>query len=79
MVAAVVMEEERRAVIDEVDLAMPEKQVRISRGAVDVLGKSVEPDGERSLCGRGFVTRRRIEHGGAGKVIQREVESERWI
>ena len=71
----VVVEEERGSVIDGVELAVPDEQVSVARGAVDVEHKGVEPDEERGFVGRSGVARGGIEHGGAGQKVEAEVEA----
>jgi hypothetical protein len=71
-----VVKVECRAVIDEVKLTMPVEEIGVARGAVDVEGEGVEPDGERGDVGVGFVARCGIEHRGAGEIIEGQVESD---
>ena len=54
------VEEEGGAVVDGVELAVPDEEVGIARGAVDVLDEGVEPDEERGFVGRGGVASGRI-------------------
>ena len=61
--------------IDRVELVMPDKQIRIARGAVDILGERVEPHQHGSFVRVRFVRSRGIEHDGAGKIIEREVQA----
>ena len=71
----VVMEEERGAVVDGVEPAMPDEEIGVARGAIDVEHEGVEPDQQRGFVGRGLVARGGIEHGGAGEIVEGEVEA----
>ncbi|MNT20103.1 hypothetical protein D3C72_1554000 [compost metagenome] len=73
-VGPVVMEVHRRAVVDQIQLAVPHHQVRIARGAVDVAGERIEPDDAR---GQVSVHRhcRRVVVDRAGQVIQTQVQA----
>ena len=71
----VVVKEEGGAVVDGVELTVPDEEVGIARRAVDVLREGVEPDEHGGfIYGRG-VARGGVEHGGAGEVVESEVEA----
>ena len=50
------MKVQRRAVIDQLQLAMPHQQIRIARGAIDIGDEGVEPHDTRGEIGVRLVT-----------------------
>ena len=79
-----VVEVERRAVVDQPEPAVPEEQVRVLRGAVDVRHERVEPDDRGRELGRGRRPGRRAERQRAREEVDAEVEararaSRSWI
>ena len=72
-----VVEVERRAVVDEPELAMPDQHVGVARGPVEVGHEGVEPDDARGELGIGRVGER-VEGEGAREVVEAEVECRRW-
>jgi hypothetical protein len=75
-VGPVVMEVESSAVVDEVELAVPVEEIGVASGAVDVEGEGVEPDGEGGDLRIGFVAGCGVEHGGAGEIVESEVQAD---
>ena len=71
------VEVERRAVVDEPELAMPDQHVGVARGPVEVGDEGVEPDDARGELGIGRVGQR-VEGERAGQVVEAEVECRRW-
>ena len=70
----VVVEVQRRAVIDEPDVAVPDQEVRVAPGAVDVLHERVEPE---HLAGELRLGRpaQRVEAERAGQEVHAEVQA----
>ena len=68
-----VMEVERRAVVDQPELAMPDQHVGVARRAVEVGDEGVEPDDARGELGIGLAGER-VEGERAGQVVEAEVE-----
>ena len=69
------MEEERGAVIDGVQLAVPHEQVRVARGAIDVEHEGVEPHQKRSFGRRRGIARGGVEHRRAGEVVESDIKA----
>ena len=69
-----VLEVERGAVVDQPELAVPDQQVRVARGAVDVGGQGIEPDDAGGEVGVDEVLHGDGVGQGAGQEIEREVE-----
>jgi len=74
-VGPVVVEVESGTVVDEVGPVVPGEEVGVAGGAVDVEGEGVEPDSERCGAGVGCVAGGGIEHGGAGEIVQGQVDA----
>src|SRR3546814_3319619 len=70
------MEVQRRAVVDQVQLAVPHQQVGVARGAVDVGDQGVEPDDRRRQRRVGLLDQR-VEVDRAGQVVERDVGAAR--
>ena len=70
----VVVEVQRGPVVDEPDVTVPDQQVGVAPGAVDVLDQRVEPE---QLAGEVLVhgPAQRVEPGGAGEEVHGEVEA----
>src|SRR3546814_9534811 len=66
------MEVRLRAVVDQVQLAVPQQQVGVARGAVDVGDEGVEPD-DRQRQQRVGLLDQRVEVDRAGQVVERDV------
>jgi hypothetical protein len=75
-VGPVVVKVQGCAVVDEVELAMPVEEIGVACRAIDVQGEGVEPYGERGDARIGFVVCGGVEHGGAGKIVEGEVEAD---
>src|SRR6266850_1142734 len=72
----VMMKVQGRAMIDQVESLVPVEQVRILRGAIHVRDKRVEPHDLRSDPWVHGISSGGIEHGGAGKIVEREVQTD---
>ena len=68
------VEVQRGTVVDEPELAMPDQQVRVARGAIDVAHERVEPDDRRGERGIRLVDHW-IERDRSRQVVEREVEA----
>jgi len=68
------MEVERRAVVDEPELAVPDQHVGVARRSIEVGDESVEPDDARRELGVGLPGER-VERDRAGQVVERQVEA----
>ena len=69
VVGPVVVEVERRAVVDQPELAVPDQQVGVARRAVDVGDEGVEPDDARGELGVGL-RGERVEGDRARQVVE---------
>src|SRR6185312_709333 len=70
----VVMEVKSRAVIDKVERFVPQQQIRIVGGPVNVRYKGIEPHSAGGEIGIGAVMGRWIEHHRARQVIERKIQ-----
>ena len=73
IVAASVVEIERGAVIDEMEAPVPDEQVRVARGTVNVVRYASNHTMRTRVRVRPF--RERVEHDGAGQIVEREIEA----
>ena len=74
-IAPVVVEVERGAVVDEIESLVPIEEVGVVGGAIDVDDEGVESDGLGGGAAIGGVAGGGIEHDGAGKIVEGEVEA----
>ena len=75
----IMMEKQRGAVVDKVELPMPIEQVRVARSTIHILDESIEPDPERSNLRGSSIFRGRVEHSRAWKVIQPNIDAVRGL
>src|SRR5438309_6081855 len=68
------VEVQRGSVVDEPDVLVPDQEVRVAPGPVDVLDQRVEPE---QLAGEVLVRgpAERVESGAAGQVVDGQVDS----
>ena len=75
----IMMEKQRGAVVDKVELPMPIEQVRVARSTIHILDESIEPDPKRSNLRGSSIFRCRVEHSRAWKVIQPNIDAVRGL
>src|SRR5690606_6580920 len=73
--APAVMKVKGRAVVDEKELFVPNKEVRIARGAVDVGDEGVEEQDARGELGARKRAANRGEGDRAGEVVEADVHA----
>src|SRR5215212_3042958 len=75
IVAPAMLGIDRGPMIDQPELAMPEQEIRIARGAIDIGKECIEPDDVRGKLGGNTRANRSTERQGARQIVDPDVET----